>query len=133
MSRNTRILLGIGASVFVFCGLLCGLIVLLLPRVAQNAFSTSATRGQEVGKQIADYTLPAGYEEQAALDLLIEKLVMLEPEDHVGPTLTLFQINSPYISREELDQQFRQALSSSLPNGSGEYQKVGERTVTIKG
>ncbi len=133
MSRNVKIVLSIGASLFVFCGLLCGLVVLLLPRAAQNVFSTNASKAQAVGKQIADYILPAGYQERGALDLGFEKMVMLEPQDHYGPVITLFQISSPYMSRDQLDRQFRQVFESSFSQGTAEFQKVGERTVTIKG
>ncbi len=132
MSRTTKIILGITVSILAFCGLACILLVLLLPRLAQNVVSTDPNKANDVGKQIADYTLPEGYKQVMGMDMFFEKIVALARADPYGPTIMLMQVNTPYASREELERQMEQSFQQSTAR-QGTYRQVGTHEVTIKG
>ncbi|MGB8644954.1 MAG: hypothetical protein WCF84_06935 [Anaerolineae bacterium] len=133
MSRNTKIILTITGAVLVLCALSCVLIVLLLPNVFKNAVATTPGKAQDLGKQIADYTVPEGYTE-TGMDMLVYKLVMLTPKNRTGPQIMLFQMNTMGTSRAQMEQQMRQSFERSFSQQSGgTYHSAGEHAVTIKG
>ncbi len=138
MSRNTKIVLLIVSSLLLMCACVCIAGILLMPRIMSNAVAGLATpanreaQAKRVGAQIADYTVPAGYAEEMGMDLFFEKIVALAPTDEHGPMIMLLQVNSPTVSREQLEEQMRQAFANQF-TGAGVYEPAGEHTVTIKG
>ncbi len=138
MSRNTKIVLLIVSSLLLTCACVCLAGILLMPRIMSNAAAGLATpanreaQAKSVGAQIADYTVPAGYVEEMGMDFFFEKIVTLAPTDEHGPMIMLLQVNSPTVSREQLEEQMRQAFANQF-TGAGVYQPAGEHTVTVKG
>ncbi len=138
MSRNTKIILLIVSSLAFLCICVCATVTLLVPRMVENTFSRLSTpevreaQAKSIGAQIADYTLPPGYTEEMGMDLFIEKILMLGPSDKHGPSIMLLQVNSPNTSREQMEEQMRQAFANQF-SGSGAYEPAGEHTVTVKG
>ncbi len=132
MSRTTKIILSITAAVLVFCGLACIATLLLIPRFTRNLISTEPGQAQNVGKQIADYTVPPGYTE-TGMDMFIEKVVMLQPEDHLGPSIMIMQISTPNTSQEQAEEETRSVFERSFSQGTATYRHVEDRNVTIKG
>lgn len=131
MSRNTKIILVIGGTLIVICGLLCIATILIAPRLAQNVLVQDPARAKQIGAQIADYTLPSGYGEFMGMDVLTTQMVMLSPNSQRGPFLTLMQIRTSNVSRAQMEQQMQQAMQRQFQGGT--YQQVSEEMVTIKG
>lgn len=131
MSRNQKILFTIVGCVALLSCTLCVAGVFIVPRLWQNAFSNNPTQAKEVAAQIADYTLPAGYQESVGMDVFVYKAVVIARPDRRGLNIMLMQFNSSDISREEMEQQLR--AQSQLQGYIGPMQWIGSETVTIKG
>ena len=136
MSRGLRVTLVLVAiALFLCCVAGLGL-TLLGTRLAGRAFITSPQRVHLVGSQIADYTVPSGYEEMFAMNLMGIKLVAIgpvTPTDHLM-TIMLMQFPSGLeISREEMERQVQQALSRQIGLGSADMNVVGHQEATIRG
>ncbi len=138
MSRNTKIVLLIVSSLLLSCACVCLAGILMVPRMMSGVASglqtpeNRASQAHQVGAQIADYVLPPGYIEEMGMDLFFEKILMLGPADEYGPAIMLLQMNVPTASREQLEEQMRQAFASQY-SGGGIYEPAGEHTVTVKG
>ncbi len=131
MSKNTKIILTIAGGILLLCVLACVVILLLMPAFAKNMVSTSPAQAQQVGQQIADYTVPPGYRE-TGMDLFFEKLVMISPTNQSGPDIMLLQVNTT--SRAQAEQQMRQALEQQFARqSSGTFHQVEDHAVTLKG
>jgi hypothetical protein len=136
MSRGLRVtLILVAIALFLCC--VGGLGVTLLgTRLAGRAFITAPQRVHLVGSQIADYTVPSGYEEMFAMNLMGIKLVAIgpvAPTDHFM-TLMLMQFPSGLeLSREEMERQVQQALSRQIGLGSADMKAVGHQETTIRG
>ncbi len=138
MSRNTKIVLLIVSSLLLTCACVCLAGILLVPRMVSSTMSGLATpenresQAKKVGAQIADYVVPPGYAEEMGMDLFFEKIVMLGPTNQRGPVIMMLQMNVPTASREQLEEQMRQAFANQY-SGAGLYEPAGEHTVTLKG
>ncbi len=134
MSRNTKIILAVSACVVVFCGLACIAGFLFFTIQTRNLVSTATdpNKQQQVGNQIAEYTVPAGYKQAMGMDLLVEKVVMLEPTNNQGPAIMLIQLMTSTASQEELERGMQQAFQQSGTRQAN-YEVVGTHPVTIKG
>ncbi len=139
MSRNVKILLVVVGSLLLLCILACGVTFLVVPRYIENTFSRLGTpevreaQAKQVGAQIADYTVPPGYQEEIGFDMIFEKIVGIGPVDNHGPMIMMISVNTPSVNRQQMEQQLRQSFSNQFSRGSGVYKDVGTHPVTIKG
>ncbi len=109
---------------------------LLAVRVVPQAITTDPARVAEVGSQIADYQVPAGYQQAFALDILGFKMVAITSggEQTAFTVLALMQFPAPAaVSRAEIERQMQQALGQQLGLGSSDLHVTGQQQVTIKG
>ena len=134
MSRNMKIALIVIGSLTVFCIAVCAVGAIVLPRVAQQAFSTNSNDAKQVGASIADYTLPTGYTEKMGMNFLFEKLVMIGPSNtNNGMYFMLMQISTPNANRDDMQKQMQQAFSQQFSQRGGQLNSVGQETVMIRG
>jgi hypothetical protein len=136
MSRGLRVAL-ILAAITLFLCCVAGLGVTLLgTRLVGRAFIVSPARVQAVGREIADYEVPAGYQEMFAMNAMGAKLVSIGPADSAsdGMMLMVVQFSGEVeISREEMERQVEQALTGRLAPIRADLAKVEEKEVTIRG
>jgi hypothetical protein len=137
MSRNQKIVLFIASLALLSC-CACGIVTfVVLPRIFENtiAGATDPAKAKEVGKQIADYTLPSGYEEKFGMDIFTTKMVMIAPsqEQRGGLFIMLMQVAADTASREQMEQQMRQSFQQGTQRNMQDMRVVGAETVTIKG
>ncbi len=130
MSRNTKIILVVSATIVFSCVLVCIASIILLPRIAENAFVQDPARAKQIGTQIAEYTLPSGYLEFMGMDVLTTQMVVLAPTSQRGVFITLMQIKTSNVSRGQMERQMQQAMQRQFQSGT--YREVGEESVTIK-
>jgi len=131
VSRNTKIVLVILATVGISCAVLCVAGVLIAPRLAENAFVQDPVRAKQIGTQIAEYALPSGYQELMGMDVLTTQMVVVAPRNQRGVSLILMQIKTSNVSRAQMEQQMQQAMQRQFQGGT--FQQVSEEPVTIKG
>jgi hypothetical protein len=133
MSQNKKIILLIVLPLLVSCVLICVLAVFALPRAMTNVVATDSLRAKQIGAQIAEYTLPPGYREDAGADWFAMQMVMIVSKEKRGLTITLNQFKTMAVSREQMEAQNRQVYRNLYGNANMPLHYVGERTVTIKG
>jgi hypothetical protein len=132
MSQNKKIVLFIVVPVVAICCLLCVITAVLIPRAMSNAIADDPTKSKQIGVQIADYTLPRGYQEEMGVDMYFEQIVSLARSDKRGVTIALIQVKTN-ADRQQMEQQLQQAFQNQAPGSYAGMQYVGTRTVTIKG
>ena len=133
MTRNQKILLVVAGTLLVSCALLCIGAAFVLPRLLEDRVAQDPAQAKKVGAQIAEYTLPSGYEEQFGMDLAVTQMVVIAPRNDRGPVIMLMQYGAGNTSREEVEQQMRLVFQNRFQPGMSGFRQVGEQTVTIKG
>jgi hypothetical protein len=136
MSRGLRVtLVLVAVALFLCCVAGLGL-TLLGTRLMGRAFITAPERVHSVGSQIADYTVPPGYEEMFAMNFMGIKLVAIGPVAPANDFMIMMLMQFPSgleISREEMERQVQQALSRQIGLGSADMKTIGHEQATIRG
>ncbi len=136
MSRNTKIVLGIIGGILAICCLIAIVAAVALPRMFQN-FAESVddpAEAAEVAGAIVDYDLPAGYDEQGAMNLLGFRMAFI-----TGPSeesmIMLAEFPAALSGDEEqMQQQMRDAFANQTGTGQNlNLEFVGSEDVTING
>ena len=76
MTRNTKWILGILAGVLLTCVCACGVGVFAFGRFASTAVVEDVTAVRNMRAEIADYALPAGFDEGTGMNMLIVKMLI---------------------------------------------------------
>ena len=132
MSQNRKIVLFIVVPVIAICCLACIVAAVLIPRAMSNAIADDPVKSKQIGAQIADYTLPRGYQEEMGVDMYFEQIVSLARSDKRGVTIGLIQVKTN-ANRQQMEQQVQQVFQNQAQGNYSGMQYVGTRTVTIKG
>jgi hypothetical protein len=136
MSRGLRIALILVAIVLFLC-CVAGLgITLLGTRLVGRAFITNPDRVQAVGREIADYDVPPGYDEMFAMNVLGMQMVAIGPHDPAANTMAIMLAQFPAgvgISQQEIERQMKQALARQIGLGGANMTVVGQEQVVIRG
>ena len=135
---NKWIWTGLGAAAL-FC--LCAVAVALtmfyqVGRRVQQGMKTDPESASQAGHAIADYELPPGYREQAAMDLFVYTFVMIGPESPVrasGPLIMLAQFDPVGADPEEMERQIRQSFEQQAGRRGQNMKVVEARKMTIRG
>ena len=135
MSRGLRTAL-ILAAIVLFCCCVAGLGGTLLgTRVFGRALITNPDRVQAVGREIADYDVPSGYQELFAMNMLGVKIVAIGPAAPADfMMIMLMQLPSGLeVSQSEMERQIEQALARQTGLARADMTEVGEEETIIKG
>lgn len=142
MSRNNKIILGVAAGVLVACLCLAvgGLFAFsqVAGIVGNMMTSNDPAAASAAGQSMLDYTLPAGYSEQASFDIAFMKMVMagegaLE-SGSLRPVIFIVEIGpEANLDEDELLRQMQLGLRRSFSWQNLDLQLVDQRTMTLKG
>jgi len=136
MSRGLKITLVIVAIALFLC-CVGGLGVTLLgARLFGRAIITDPDRAEAVGREIAGYDLPPGYDEMFAMDVMGIKMVAIGPTALTSDFMVIMLMQFPAgmeISREEMERQMEQALARQTGLGRADMRVVGQEQAIIKG
>jgi hypothetical protein len=135
MSNRSKVFRGIAVGL-VILALLSGLGLVIVLRVAGNMVSQSVATDPAklagVAQRIAEYRVPAGYEEHFAFEMVGFALVELQADQQQGH---IYLIRLPRYARAA-----RMAVENSVHDATYRYEEgglelrpVGERQVTIRG
>ncbi len=136
MSKNTKIILAISAGVVVVC---CGLALIAyfyFGRALGRSITMNPADKSRIGHEIADYTLPEGYEEMMAVNMLGLKMVVIGSSSSSSDQTVLMLMQMPTtgnMNQEEMQRQMRQAWEGQAGKQSQNYTVVGTRDVTVRG
>jgi hypothetical protein len=130
MSRGLKVALVVTAIVLFLC-CVAGLGATFLgTRLVGRVFITNPERVQAVGRQIADYEVPAGYAEMFAMNVMGLKMVAISPSTS-SDYLIIMLMQLPagiQISREEMERQIEQALARQTGLDSADMTSEDQET-----
>lgn len=135
MSRGLKTAL-IVAAIVLFCCCVAGLGGTLLgTRVFGRALITNPDRVQAVGREIADYDVPSGYQELFAMNMLGVKIVAIGPAAPADFMMIMLMQLPPglEVSQSEMERQIEQALARQTGLARADMTEVGEEEALIKG
>jgi hypothetical protein len=136
MSRGLKIVLVVVAIALFLC-CVAGLgITLLGTRLVGQAFITNPDRVQAVGREIADYDVPSGYQQMFAMNMMGIKMVAIGPAASTSDFMMIMLMQLPAgmgVSRAEMERQIEQALARQTGLGSADMTSVGQEEAVIKG
>ncbi len=137
MSRNAKIALIILGTLTVICLGLCGIGYFLLPRLAQNVVSQKPEDAKRVGAEIADYTLPEGYQEFMGMNFLVYKMVMIAParddgQIRNGMAFMLLGMDFTGGNQADMERQMQQSFQQQYGRSGSTMKYVGTETATIR-
>jgi hypothetical protein len=134
---NKWLWIGLGGAL-VFCLCAIGALVFVFGRVGQQikqGMKTDPAAAAQSAHAIADYELPAGYQEQVAMDLLVYTTVIIGPQPGSSsgqPIIMLAQFKAGG-DRQQMEQQMRQAFEQQSGQRGAQMKVVETRKMTIRG
>jgi len=140
MSKGVKITLIVVAVVLVVCCVGGAIVILaggaLVGRFASQAIIQDPEQTAKVGREIVEYTLPPGYREVFAMNMLGIKMVAISEKDFADETMMLMLMQFPTTSnldQEQMERQMQQAWSQQSQRGNFQMRVVGTQKVTIRG
>lgn len=111
MTEYRKKIIALLGSLFIICSC-CGGLTFWLGSLFSQAVVTDPSKVKDIGRQIAEYTPPAGYSEILGVDFMNTKTVALATEDPSSDTI-IFLMQVPEaqgISEVEIEQQLQLML-----------------------
>jgi len=139
MSKNSKIALIIIAVVIVLCICACVVGAIILRTTSKvmedNLVLDDPQKAQSVAQSILDYDLPAGYQEEGAVDMGIMKMVMIVDQSSTyGPLIMIAEMPSGIgIDEAMMRQQIEQSMQRSMGYSNFNVKLVDEQVRTILG
>jgi hypothetical protein len=134
LSRNTKLALIVVGALGVMCVGVCLIGFLALQRLGQQFGSGETAR--RVGAEIADYSLPSGYAEQAGMDLFMYKMVVIAPREIQATDGLIFMLigtSAHGMSQAEMERQMQQVFQQQYNPNGGRTIVIGQERVVIRG
>jgi hypothetical protein len=136
--NNRGLWIGLGAAaLFCLCAVVvAGFLFMQLGRQFQQGFKTDPEAASEAAHAIVDYELPAGYQEQMAMNFLVYSFVMIGPESPgttTRPLIMLAQFDPMGTSQEQMEQQIRQSFEQQAGQRGLDMELVKVENMTIRG
>ena len=139
-NNNKWIWIGLGGALL-FCLCAVAVAVLLFMRIGQQfreGFKTDPQGASEAAHAIADYELPAGYQEQVAMDFFAYSMVVISP----NPSTSLSSSSKPIIllaqfqfatNRKQMEEQMTRSIEQQPSRRGLKLEVVDVKTITIRG
>jgi hypothetical protein len=134
---NKGLWIGLGGAL-VFCLCAVGALVLVFGRIGQQVkqgMKTDPAAAAQSAHNIADYELPAGYQEQMAMDLLVYNMVFIGPPSGSSsdqPLIMLAQFKTG-ANQEQMEQQIQQSFERQSGQRGFQMKVVETKKMTIRG
>jgi len=136
-NNNKWIWIGLGASAL-FC--LCAVLVAVLVfrqagQKIQEGIKTDPESASQAAHAIADYTLPAGYQERMSMNILFYSFVMIGPGTYTTnePLIMLAQFNASGADPEQMKEQIRRSFEQQAGSNGVNMDLVEIKKMTIRG
>jgi len=137
-NKNTKwIWIGLGAAAL-FCLCAVAVAVFMFYKVGQRVkegINVDPVSASKAAHEIVDYDLPPGYQEQAAMDLMVYKFVIIAPQtaNNAGPMIMLAQFNAVGTDPEQMAEQLRKSFEQQSGNRGTNMKVVEVKKMTIRG
>ena len=135
MSRNTKIVVGIIAGIVGLCCIIAVIAAFLVPRMVGDIAEgvDDPVAAAELASSIVDYDLPAGYEEQGAMNLLVFQMAFITNSDESAVIMLAEFSDSLAGDEEQMQQQMQEAFANQAGSQNVSLEFVGSEEVTING
>lgn len=144
MSRNTKIALGILVAVVVLCVAVVagGSVILRWVRTfGDRMMVDDPEEAAAFADTIAEYDLPPGYQEQAGINLVVFKMLVIAPSDSASdglaePIIMLMQTSKAVLDdadREDLKRQMQTSAEREFREEGFDTRLVAEEETVIAG
>ena len=135
MSRNTKIVVGIIAGIVGICCLVAVIAAIVLPRAFEGIAEgfDNPEAAAEVADAIVDYELPAGYEEQGAMNLLGFRMAFFTGRNEQTVIMLAAFPDSLAGDEEQMQQQMRDAFANQTGSQNVNLEFVSSEDATING
>jgi hypothetical protein len=130
MSKGAKTTLIILAIAIVVCLIGAGVTFFVFQRLVnqvQSGINPDPTQTAKILEEMPEFDMPPGYELSTTMDFFTYKMVMLAPEEYVGPLITLTSFNQSGVSAEQMQRQLEQQ------NGIKNMKLVETKKMTING
>lgn len=131
---SQRIWIGLGiAALFCLCAVaFAAFVTIRAGQKVQEGFKTDPQAAAEAAHKIADYELPAGYQEEMAMDFFIYSMVVIDAGSTGKPTIMLAQFQTG-ADAEEMEAQIRQSFEQQAGRQGMSMTVVEVKEMTIRG
>lgn len=137
---NKWIWIGLGAAaVFCICAIVVtALVVGRLGQQVQKGIKTDPASAAKAAHAIADYELPAGYQEAMAMDFFVYSMVMISPDaagstTHSGKPIIMLAQFQAGANQQQMEQQLRQSFEQQSGRRGLKMTVVESKQMTIRG
>ena len=128
-----------GAALFCLCAV--GVAIFLFARVGQQVkqgMKTDPAGAAQAAHAIADYELPAGYQEQMAMDLFVYNMVFIAPattgsSSYSGKPLIMLAQFKAGADQKQMEQQIQQSFEQQSGQRGYTMKVVESKKMTIRG
>ena len=136
-NKNTKwIWIGLGGAVlFCLCAVAVAFFVFYrVGKTVEEGMNIDPESAARAAHEIADYDLPPGYQEQAAMDIMFYSFVIIAPEGYTTskPIIMLAQFNSTS-DPEEMKEQMRRSFEQQYGGNGTNMQLKEVKKMTIRG
>jgi flagellar basal body-associated protein FliL len=136
---NKWIWIGLGAALlFCLCAIAVAVVVAgRIGKQVEQGMKTDPAGAAESAHAIAEYTLPAGYQEEMAMDLFVYTMVVISPEStgsssNDKPIIMLAQFKAG-TNQQQMQEQIRQSFEQQSGQRGFSMKVVETRQMTIRG
>ena len=137
MNRNTKIILAVLAGVLVLCVCLAVGGLLIVRNVGDSLVIDDPGEISDAANEIADYTLPPGYQEEGVINFLFGKMLMISAGDTTSstalPVIMFMQLSEDLVAnQEDFQTQSELGLEQALGRRNLNLAYVGEQNAIIR-
>ena len=135
---NRGIWIGLGAAaLFCLCAVAFAAVIFVrMGQQVQKGLKSDPKAAAETAHAIADYDLPAGYQEQFAMNILTTSMVFINPSKtgstSLAPTIMLAQFKT-IGDEEQVKEQMRQSFEQQKGLGNLSMKLVDVKKMNIRG
>jgi hypothetical protein len=136
MSRNMKIILGVGGVLMLlcFCGIAASVLVVNTAGEALGqAIATEPGDVDAIADEIADYRLPPGYTEAFGMRLMGVAMVAYQRASSGSMIMLMQYPQAAGLDEEEMQEQMREALRNQGGTWYEDFQMIAQRDVNIRG
>jgi hypothetical protein len=127
MSRNTKLILVSLAAILLICGLGCAITTFVAGRFASTAVVQAPEQVRTMSREIADYTLPPGFDEGVGMNMIVMKMVMHARRADAGIIMMAALPSGQNVNEEDL----KRGLQQGMAGGSGNVRLESNRELTL--
>ena len=137
-NNNKKIWIGIGvAALFCLCAVAFAAVIFIrMGQQVQQGMKADPQAAAETAHSIADYELPAGYQEEFAMNILTTSMVFMSSRSSdsysLAPTIMLAQFRTMG-NEEQAKEQMRQSFEQQMGRRNVVMKLVETKKMTIRG